>query len=159
MEDDEILVEDWKMTKETIRHFGDVVMRIRLEGLPIATTIQAAAFATISTISNPKITIFNTEVTIFSMIMFASLLYLVPIFLLDIFYFHMLRKAVNHAREIEKMERFKDKLMLTTRLTSPKLTKAHRIIGHAIYLIVIVGGIVFGIFGSEIVASVITTSS
>src|SRR6266567_1441091 len=42
--DSELYLKDWEMTKDRIKHFDDVVIRIRTQGVPLATAILAAGF-------------------------------------------------------------------------------------------------------------------
>jgi len=79
-DDDLLQLEDWKVSKDRIKHFDDIIMRTRIGGLPIATGLQAAAFLTSNTIGKIQPEIFPFDITIFSLIMFASVLYLIPVF-------------------------------------------------------------------------------
>lgn len=143
----ELQLEDWKMTKDRIKHFDDVIMRTRVGGLPIATGLQTVAFLTSDTIGkiHPDLIPFN--LSIFSLIMISSVFYIIPVFLFDILHFQLLVKAVRHAREIEASDHFKGKLQITTKLTSHKLTTLHRYAGYAIYIAIMVTGIIFAYIG------------
>lgn len=136
------------MSKDRIKHFDDVIMRTRITGLPIATGLQAAAFLTSDTIGKIHPPMLSPlEIPIFSLIMIASVLYLIPVFLFDILHFTLLLKAVKHAKSIENQEVFRGKLEITTKLTSHRLTMIHKFAGYGIYLIIIGSGIFFAIMG------------
>jgi hypothetical protein len=45
--DEALILEDWKMSNKRVEYLDDTVMKTRLQGLPIATGIQAAAFTTL----------------------------------------------------------------------------------------------------------------
>lgn len=143
----ELQLEDWKMTKDRIKHFDDVIMRTRVGGLPIATGLQTVAFLTSDTIGKIHPDLIPINISIFSLIMLSSVLYIIPVFLFDILHFQLLIKAVNHAREIEASDHFKGKLQITTKLTSHKLTVIHRYAGFAIYVAIMITGISFAIIG------------
>jgi len=157
MDDDlSIKLEDWKMAKDRIKHFDDVIMRTRIQGLPIGTGLQAVAFITSNSIGRVQWDVSGYfSIPVFSLIMFASVLYLIPVFLFDIVHFRLLILSVRHAREIENQSCFKDKLQITNKLTSPKLTRLHEFAGYGIYVIVIGSGILFGLFGSSFIDSLI----
>jgi hypothetical protein len=45
LSDEDLRLEDWKMPNDRVKYLDDTVMRTRLQGLPIATSIQAAAWS------------------------------------------------------------------------------------------------------------------
>lgn len=150
MEDNEIRLEDWKMTKDRIKHFDDMVMKTRVQGLPIATAIQAIAFATLASVGKIQTTILDLPV--FSLIIIAGLIYLVPVLLLDVLHLLLLRKAVMHAKNIEETY-FKNTLSITRILSNRKLTILHIVGGLGIYSVVFASGIYFIIIAPEILSS------
>ncbi|MGI0013130.1 MAG: hypothetical protein ACREBU_06780 [Nitrososphaera sp.] len=140
--DDNLYLEDWKMTKDRIKYFDDMVMKIRVGGLPIATGIQGAAFVVDpANIASKTIMILGNELTIFQLIILAGLIYLIPVAALDVLHFYLLLKSVGRALQIEKMKQFKDKLAITHKLSSNWLTLLHILGGYGIYgLIFYFGG-------------------
>lgn len=146
MDDDEYVFEDWKMTKDRIGHFDDVLFRTRLEGLPISTGLQAAAFAVDGFVGSMHLAIFGHNIPIFSLIMLASVFYLIPIMMLDRLYFTFLVTAVKHAKSIEE-KNFNEKIKITTKLTSLAHTKRHYTVMFLMYFVVMATGSFFFIMG------------
>ena len=144
----EKLLEDWKETKEETRHLHNSIMRLRLEGIPIGVGLQAVAFGLGGAIV-PYLMLFGIKISVFSLIMFASISYLIPIFVLDLFHFYLLSKAVKHARCIENTNAFKNKILLTTKLTSKKYTMIHLIAGSAVFVVGISFGLSTGIYALD----------
>ena len=140
MNDRDLILKDWEMTKDRIKHFDDVVIRLRIQGIPIAATIQAAGLASIEYTKD----IIFCGLSLTSLILIFGSLYLIPIFGLDLFHFKLLIISVNHAKNIEDSSEFKGKLQITSKLTSPILTWLHTILAAAIYLILILFGIIAG---------------
>ncbi len=138
----DIVLDDWKQTKENIRHFGNMLTQLRLQGIPIGTAIQAAGLITAPTTADIRFPIAGLEISVASIILFAGSLYLVPIFALDVFHFSLLLSAVFHAIEIEEKAVFKGNLGLTHALTSPKATFIHIFFAFFTYLVVILFGFV-----------------
>lgn len=156
MDDDEIILEDWKMTKDRIKHFDDVVMRTRLQGLPIATALQAAAFLTSDTVGRINVNILNLNIInlpVFSLIILAGLVYLIPVILLDAVHFKLLMQAVKHAQKIEQMSRFKEKLGITTALTGGWLTVLHAGGAAVAYFLIIIVGSYLVVTGPQIISN------
>jgi hypothetical protein len=145
----ELRFEDWKMTKNRIKHFDDIVMKTRVQGIPIATAIQAAAFVSAASVGKIETTIFNYQISVFSIIILSSLTYLVPVLLLDIFHFKLLLKAVKHASKIEEEEPFKGKLEITHKLTSRGLSVLHSLGGYGTYFVIFLAGFYFAFIGSH----------
>lgn len=139
MDDDEIILEDWKITKDRIKHFDDILMRTRLQGIPIATALQAAAFITSGSIGKITVPVLGSDWPIFSLILLAGILYLIPVLLLDLFHFSLLIIAVNHAKKIEE-ENFNQKLGITRALTKRWLTILH-VLAYGVYLAIFVIGL------------------
>lgn len=126
------------MTKDRIKHFDDVVIRLRLGGIPIASAIIGAGLASFQYTSKIVFTICDLTINATSIVMLLGAFYLLPIFALDVFHFQLLKISVEHARQIERLEKYKDKLQITTKLTSPTLTKVHTLIAIIIYLSVFI---------------------
>ena len=146
MNDTDYVLEDWKMTKDRIGHFDDVLFRTRLEGLPISTGLQAAAFAVDGFVGSMHLAIFGYDVPIFSLIMLASIFYLIPIMMLDRIYFKFLVTAAEHAKSIEA-KFFENKIQITTKLTSLENTKRHYNAVFLMYFVVMATGSFFFIMG------------
>lgn len=142
-----LLLEDWKMTKDRIAHFNENLIRLRIQGIPIATAIQIGAFLISKDFSNKPIClpVIDISLSFINLIFFASAIYLIPIFLLDMFYFRMLLLSVKHAINIEKMKDFYGKLSITRSLTSKPLTTLHMAASIIMYIIIISVGIYLGI--------------
>jgi len=126
-----LILKDWEITKDRIKHFDDIVMRIRVHGIPISTAFLTIGWALIS--ANPELK------WVRYVFLFASL-YLLPIAFLDFFHYSLLLKAVKHAQYIEN-NYFEGKLQITTKLTSPILTILHTVFAILVYAIVIIAGI------------------
>lgn len=58
--------------------------------------------------------------------------------------------SVEHAKQIESIPKYKDKLQITTKLTSPKLTLLHWICAMTVYLGVIFFGFVLAYFVNSV---------
>ena len=121
----DFVFEDWKMTKDRIKHFDNVVIRLRLGGIPIASAIIGAGLASFQYTSKIIFQLLNFTVNATSIVILLGALYLIPVFALDIFHYHLLRISVEHAKQIEQQKKYKGKLQITTKLTSPVLTKFH----------------------------------
>jgi len=65
---------------------------------------------------------------------------------LDMLHYVLLLTSVEHARHIEAMPKYKGKLQVTTKLTKPWLTKIHWFCAIAVYLGVIIVGLVLAYF-------------
>jgi hypothetical protein len=103
-------------------------MRTRIQGLPIATSIQTAAFTTLgakigdTTVGQTNVfSIGDFHLAVFQLIVGAGLAYLILVLLLDILHYMLLIKAANHTKYIET-QYFKDKLSITTKLTASHYT-------------------------------------
>lgn len=138
MKDEDLLLEDWKMTKDRIKHFDDIVIRLRLGGIPIVSAIIGAGLASFQYTSKLLLHINDFAINATSIIILFGALYLLPIFALDLLHYRLLLISVNHARQIEQQEKFKGRLQITTKLTSPTLTNIHTMIAIVIYIIVFV---------------------
>ncbi|MDH5463586.1 MAG: hypothetical protein OEW49_04695 [Nitrosopumilus sp.] len=157
MDENDLRLEDWKMAKDRIKHFDDIVMKTRVQGIPIATAMQIAAFVTASSVGHITTGFFNLPV--FSLILISSIIYLVPVVLLDFFHFWLLLKAVSHAKDIESKPPFKGNLRITHVLSNNKYTALHSIGGYLIYSLVFGVGIYFAFFGAHDILSVLTNPS
>jgi len=150
MSKEDLILKDWEMTKDRIKHFDDVVMRIRIGGIPIATAIQAAGFIAYPHIHDLIIILqlgqHQFQLPALSLIFLASALYLFPIALLDGLHYKLLLIAVNHAKEIESLDNYKGKLQITTKLTSPWLTRIHTFAAYSVYVFIAGLGLFLAIF-------------
>lgn len=138
----DLILEDWKITKDRIKHFDDVVIRLRLQGIPIATAILAMGLASFEYTHNIKFLGINTT----SLIVALGALYLLPVFFLDMLHYKLLLISVKHGQLIEAIPKYKGKLQITTKLTSPKLTTVHTICAIVIYICIIVCGFVLAYY-------------
>ncbi|MCP8321727.1 MAG: hypothetical protein H3Z52_12435 [archaeon] len=137
MSDDELLLQDWLMTKDRIKHFDDIVVRIRIQGIPIATAILAAGL--ISYQYTKEVIFFGISAP--ALVVLAGTLYIIPILALDLFHFKLLMIAVEHGKYIENLPQFKGKLQITTKLTGRWLTIFHIVFAIAIYVVILVAGL------------------
>jgi len=141
--EEDLILKDWEMTKDRIKHFDDVVIRLRLQGIPIGTAIQAIGLASFQYTQN--IRIWNI-LSAASLIVALGSIYLIPIFALDMLHYTLLLISVEHARQIEAMPKYKGKLQITTRLTKPLLTKLHWFCAIAVYIGIIIAGFILAYF-------------
>lgn len=142
MSQPDLILKDWEMTKDRIKHFDDVVIRMRLQGIPIATAIMAVGLASFPYTHAIKVFLFQWITTATSVIIALGSIYLIPILALDALHYKLLLLSVDHAKRIEQLPKYKGKLQITTVLTSPKLTRLHTICAGAVYLGVIAFGFV-----------------
>ena len=142
MSKSDLVLEDWKMTKDRIKHFDDVVIRLRLQGIPIGTAIQAIGLASLQYTRN--IRIWGISAT--SFIVALGSVYLLPIFLLDLLHYNLMLISVRHGKYIEALPAYQGKLQITTKLTSHKLTVLHTVCAILVYSGVIVLGFVLAYF-------------
>jgi hypothetical protein len=131
------------MAKDRIKHFDDIVIRLRLGGVPIASAIIGAGLASFQYTHSIMFSIANLgSVNATSIVILLGAFYLLPICALDMFHYRLLLIAVDHARQIEQQENYKGKLQITTKLTSPILTKIHTIVAMIIYIAVFTAALV-----------------
>jgi len=142
MSQPDLILKDWEMTKDRIKHFDDVVIRMRLQGIPIATAILAVGLASFPYTHPIKVSILHWVITATSVIIALGSIYLIPIFVLDALHYNLLLRSIEHAKQIEQLPKYKGKLQITTILTSPILTRLHTICAVAVYLGVIAFGFV-----------------
>jgi hypothetical protein len=142
MKDEDLILEDWKMTKDRIKHFDDIVIRLRLEGVPITSAIIGAGLASFQYTSKVVFRINNYALNATSIVLLLGAFYIFPICILDLFHYRLLVIAVDHARSIEQEEKFKGRLQITTKLTSPTLTRIHLIVAMFIYVALFIGAII-----------------
>jgi len=156
--DTELLLEDWKMTKDRIKHFDTMVMKLRVQGLPIAAVIQAIAFFVSSQADGISINILGYEFSVFAIIVMTALFYLVPVLFLDVLHFLLLYSSVKHALQLEK-NHFNNKIQITHKLTNKFYTIMHIIGGYGVYALIYVIGIYFISLGSPESLASITPST
>ena len=131
VDNDELILEDWKMTKDRIKHFDTLLSSLRLQSIPLGTGVLTVGFYLIS--DNPS----NSQYSY--IFLFASIL-MVPFLIIDILHLIMLSQSVNHAIDIENKEPFKGHLTITTKLTSKRNTCLHYIGSLLIYAIIMGAG-------------------
>src|SRR6266705_2721168 len=132
--DTELYLKDWEMTKDRIKHFDDMVIRIRTQGVPVATAIIAAAFIASSTLESVKVNLSLIKVSYLSLVIGSSALLVTAIGLLDLLHYNLLLLAVRHAWNLEELPEFVGRLRITHQLTSPLLTFAHSAAAAVIYV-------------------------
>jgi hypothetical protein len=127
------ILEDWKMTKDRIKHFDDLIFRLRLEGIPIASGIIGVGLVSYNYTSDIVLDLGNFTIGAPSLVILLAAFYLMPIFALDMVYYDLLRRAVEHAEKIEESH-FNETISITRKLTSKYLSIAHTTIAIFIYL-------------------------
>ena len=142
MKDEDLVLEDWKMTKDRIKHFDDIVIRLRLEGVPISMAIIGAGLGSFQYTSKVIFNVGHYSISATSIVLLLAALYILPLCILDAFHYHLLVIAVDHARSIEQQERFQGKLQITTKLTSPTLTIIHLVVAMVIYVGLFIASII-----------------
>jgi hypothetical protein len=151
-------LEDWKVANDRVKYLDDTVMRTRVQGIPIATSILAAAYATIGakigdiSIGQSMISIFGFDFSVFQLIIAAGLGYLIPVLLLDILHYRLLLLAKDYTIKLE--ESFDNKLHITSELSAPHLTHLHTIGGYSVYGLIFLFGFLFILFGTPILKSI-----
>ncbi len=126
-----LLLKDWEMTKDRIKHFDNIIMTVRVHGIPISTAFLTAGWILIS--DNPNLD------WVRYIFLFASL-YLIPIAFLDFMHYDLMLKAIKHSKSIES--HFSKKIQITHKLTSRLLTHFHTCCALVVYGIVILAGFV-----------------
>ena len=135
MENDSLILEDWKMTNDRIKHFDGIIIRLRLGGIPIASAIIGAGLASFKYTSTIMFSIASFTINATSIVILLGAFCLIPICALDMFYYWLLQISVDHAREIEE-KIFKAEL-ITTKLTKRPYTIVHTAIAIFTYIAVI----------------------
>lgn len=130
-DDKELLLKDWEVTKDRIKHFDDVIVRLRLQSIPIALGIMSLGAALYSTVKTIPIPILGGSAG--SLLFLAAGLYLIPILALDLVHYKLLLNSVAHAISIENLEPFQGKLEITNKITNNLLTSIHTLIAVALY--------------------------
>ncbi|MGD1003936.1 MAG: hypothetical protein ABR887_00760 [Methanoregulaceae archaeon] len=127
----EVILEDWKMTKDRISNFDNAVITIRIYGIPIVLVIIGIGLTSMEKLKTITIPIINCNGAALPFL-FAAI-YTIPLCLLDILHYKLLIKAVNHANKIEESKPFKDLLGISKTLTSTNMTHLHTISLIALY--------------------------
>ena len=136
--------EDWKMTNDRIKHLDNLIFRLRLEGIPIASAIIGVGLASFEYTSKIVFSLGVFTINATSIVILMGAVYLMPIFALDWVYYNLLKRAVFHAMDLEQTK-FKGQLFLTNNLTLEKLTKIHSWTARIIYGVVILSSLVTAI--------------
>lgn len=144
MEDVELFLRDWEVTKERIKHFDDVIIRLRLQGIPIALAIMSLGAVIYPRIQAVPIPIIHGSVG--SLLFFAAGIYLIPVLALDIVHYILLLESVEHAIDIENREEFRGKIQITNKITDARLTKIHTWIAIVLYGVMILIPLSIGSF-------------
>ena len=134
--------EDWKMTNVKIEHFSDIVIRLRLEGISIASVIIGAGLASFQYTSKIVFNIDKITINATSIVILLGAVYLLPILALDMYYYKLLVISVKHAKKIEKGEKYKGELQIVSELETPGRTTTHRVIALIIYGGVLIAALV-----------------
>jgi len=127
--DEDLYLKDWEITKDRIKHFDDIVMRIRVQAIPISSAFFIAGWGLHQE---------GYEWAPWLFIMAA--IYIFPIALLDYFHYILLTKSVSHAIDIEK-NKFNNKLQITSKLTTPYLSFVHSLAATIIYIMIFISAI------------------
>ena len=130
----ELVLEDWKMSKDRISCFDNAVLTIRISGIPLVLVIIGVGFVIIDKLNEITIPFINCNGAILPFV-FAAL-YTIPLCLLDALHYRLLKEAVEHAKSIENSKPFKDLLGITKALTSWKMTLVHTISLYALYSVI-----------------------
>jgi hypothetical protein len=136
---DSLNLKEWEMANDRIKYFNQMCFQLRERGFLVSGGIQAVALASINYTQN--ILIRNFSLT--SLILYFGVLYLIPIILLDMFYFHLLRESVSYAIRLEDTY-FQSRLGLTSKLTSSGKTLWHGFASLFLYAVLISFGIIVG---------------
>jgi hypothetical protein len=147
MVETDLILKDWEMTKDRIKHFDDVIIRLRLQGIPIGSAILALGLSSFQYIKNLQI----SGISIAALIVALGSIYLIPIFLLDLVHYNLMLISVRHAKEIEALPKYKNKLQITTKLTSKKLTYLHTACTIIVYCGVIALGFILAFYVNTLV--------
>lgn len=141
MDKTELLLEEWKITKDRISHFDEIVIRLRIEGISLALLIIGIGFTIVQ--YAPKVYVNLLQWSAAGLIFIFASLYLIPIFSFDMLHYYLLLKSVKHSIEIER-ELFLDKIAITQKLTAKTLTVIHSIFFIALYIVIITMGFLLG---------------
>lgn len=144
MKELDFYLEDWKMAKDRIRHFDDQIVKLRLEGIPIASAIIGVALLSFQYTSDIVVGFGNFTINATSIAILMGAAYLLPIFVLDLFYYNLLGRAVKYAKKLED-EKFEKKIQITSQLTSKRLSTIHKWTARVIYFSVIITSIILAI--------------
>ncbi|WAI01233.1 hypothetical protein [Methanogenium organophilum] len=125
-----LYIEDWKVTKDRIRHFDDIILKIRLEGIPIALALFSIGYYLIPILQINEVPVFGNAACI---PFFAVSFYIIGLMGMDFVHFVLLLGSVDHSKWIENLPQFKGKLQITTKLTNIKLTWFHLIYAMIFY--------------------------
>ncbi len=126
-EETDLVFQDWLMTKDRIRHFDEIVVKIRIEGAPIATAIYGIGVLAFPYAQQVLLTVplVGWKLSAPSLLFYFGAVYIIAMALMDFLHLKLLGIAVEHARLIEKQEPYKGKLEITTKLTNRPLTALH----------------------------------
>jgi hypothetical protein len=141
MDPTELLLEEWKVTKDRISHFDEIVIRLRLEGISLALLIIGIGFMIVQ--YAPTVHVTEIDFSAAGLVFIFASAYLIPIFFFDMFHYHLLIKSVEHSIWIEN-QIFPGRKSITQKLTSKFLTTIHSILFIGLYLIIISMGFVLG---------------
>ena len=141
MDSTELLLEEWKLTKDRISHFDEIVIRLRLEGISLALLIIGIGFMIVQ--YAPTVHVTEIDFSAAGLVFIFASAYLIPIFFFDMLHYHLLIQSVEHSISIEKMI-FSDRKSITQKLTSKFLTTIHSVLFIALYLIIISMGFILG---------------
>jgi hypothetical protein len=139
MDDNQINMKEWEMANDRIKYFNQMCFQLRERGFLVAGAIQAVAIASIAYTQTIRV----GAISLTALILYLGTCYLIPIILLDMFYFHMLLTSVNYAIKLEE-KFFHDTLGLTNLLTSNGKTAFHLISAGILYVILFVFGFYIG---------------
>jgi len=131
MEKDILYLEDWKVTKERIKHFDDIIIKIRIQGIPIAGALLSVGALLTPILKTYEFPLFGNAAPL---IFIVVSIYVTALIGIDWIHYKLLLESVNHAIFIENISQFKGILQITTILTKNWITRLHLIVALFLYL-------------------------
>lgn len=152
IDDKALYLEDYRMTQDRIKHFENILTRIRVGAFPVTAVFIGLAFGflTFTDAKDISINIHGYNISIASLIFLISGIYFLSMALLDKFYYKLLQRVIEHAKYLEQ-NIFDNKLQITTKLTSNDSKNLHenaRRLLYTVYLIFLGFGLVLLILQS-----------
>ncbi|HDQ07937.1 MAG TPA: hypothetical protein ENN44_04070 [Methanoculleus sp.] len=147
---DRLFIEDWKVTKDRIKHFDDIILKIRLEGIPIAVALFSLGYYLIPTLQTYEFPIFGNAAPIPFL---SASLYICGLMGMDVVHFILLLDSVKHSIWIEDLPQFRGKLQITTKLTDDKITFFHILYTAMFYvsILAVSSYMGFALFGDVVI--------
>ena len=127
--DGELYLKDWEITKDRIKHFDEIVMRIRVQDIPISSAFFIAGWG-----------LHNEGYQWAPWLFLLASVYILPIAAFDYFHYILLVKAVRHAIWLEQ-NKFDNKIQITQKLTSRWLSILHVGAAAGIYIVIFIASL------------------